>query len=342
MQASVASMGRSVIVVMNNEENLASGNADTLFLGLLTMTHLLRQALLTTLLASGLSAIALAPAYADGIKKVSIGGSAPSDYLLYDSNATETFLNPNASLQSILSGNKNSPTGNVELAASSEKAGFDFSKSTTLNGTIGGRAIAISSLTQSDWDTAAYKGSTKTFGKYWFDQALTSNGFDSSSSMSTSLFNIFKTNGGFQRFSDPNLSYVNQSVAGDISIGLAGHFNATPLFTKSIDQYLSSNSKLKTSEKNMLSAMKNQLSAKTIQASEVFKYSYNGLSDYGYSFQATASGLTERGDKISHTGNYEVVLAGPPAIKHVPEPGVLLSLAGVAAAGWKRRKSKSV
>ena len=114
------------------------------------MTHLLRQALLTTLLASGLSAIALAPAYADGIKKVSIGGSAPSDYFLYDSNATETFLNPNASLQTILSGDKNSPTGNVELAASSEKAGFDFTKSTTLNGTIGGRAIAISSLTQSD------------------------------------------------------------------------------------------------------------------------------------------------------------------------------------------------
>ena len=308
------------------------------------MTHLLRQALLTTLLASGLSAVALAPAYADGIKKVSISGSAPMDYLLYDANATETYVNPSASLQSILSGNAASPTGNVELAASSEKAGFDFSKSTTLNGTIGGRAIAISSLTQSDWDTAAYKGSTKTFGKYWFDQALTSNGFGAlaSSSMGTSLFNIFKTNGGFQRFSDPNLSYVNQTTTGDVQIGLAGHLNATPLFTKSIDQYLSSSSTLKNSEKLMLGAMKTQLSSKAIQASEVFKYTYNGLSDYGYSFQATASGLTERGDKISHTGNYEVVLAGPPPIKHVPEPGVLLSLAGVAAAGWKRRKSKSV
>ena len=28
MQASVASMGRSVVIVMNNEKNLASGNAD--------------------------------------------------------------------------------------------------------------------------------------------------------------------------------------------------------------------------------------------------------------------------------------------------------------------------
>lgn len=94
------------------------------------MTHLLHQALLTTILASGISAITLAPAYATGIKNVSIGGSAPTDYLLYDSNATETYVNPTASLQTILSGNAASPTGNVELAASSEKAGFDFTKTT--------------------------------------------------------------------------------------------------------------------------------------------------------------------------------------------------------------------
>ena len=308
------------------------------------MTHLLHQSILTTILASGISALALAPAYATDLKNISIGGSAPMDYLLYDSNATETYVNPAASLQSILSGNAASPTGNIELAASSEKTGFDFSKTTTLNGTIGGRAIGISSLTQSDWDTAAYKGSTKTFGQYWFDQALTSNGFGALASSTTgaSLFNIFKTNGGFQRFSDPNLSYVNQSIAGDVSIGLAGHYNANSLFTKSIDQYLSSNSNISSDQKKTLGAVKAQMGSATIQASEVFKYTYNGLTDYGYSFQATASGLTERGDKFSHTGNYEVILGGPPAIKHVPEPGVLLSLVGVAAVGWKRRKAKSI
>lgn len=308
------------------------------------MKHLHRQALLTTILASGLSAIALVPANASSIKNVSIGGSAPTDYLLYDANSTQTYVNPNASLQTILSGNAASPTGNVELAASSEKSGFDFTKTTVLNGTIGGRAIGISSLTQSDWDTAAYKGSTKTFGQYWFDQALTSNGFGALAASPTgaSLFNIFKTNGGFQRFSDPNLSYVNQSIAGDVSIGLAGHYNANSLFTKSIDQYLSSNSNVSSDQKKTLGGVKAKMGAATIQASEVFKYTYNGLTDYGYSFQATESGLKERGDQFSHTGNYEVVLAGPPAIKHVPEPGVLLSLVGVAAAGWKRRKSKSV
>lgn len=308
------------------------------------MTHLLHKALLTTILASGISALALAPASATGIKNVSIGGSAPTDYLLYDSNATETYVNAAASLQTILGGNAKSPTGNVELAASSEKLGFDFTKTTTLSGTIGGRAIGISSLTQSDWDTAAYKGTTKTFGKYWFDQALTSNGFGTlaSSPTGTSLFNIFKSNGGFQRFSDPNLSYVNQSTTGDVSIGLAGHFNANLLFTKSIEQYLSSNQNINPNDRRTLVGVKTQLDSAKIQASEVFKYTYNGLTDYGYSFQATASGLTERGDQVSHTGNYEVILAGPAPIKHVPEPGVLLSLVGVAAAGWKRRKSKSI
>ncbi len=304
------------------------------------MTTFLQKALIATFLASGLSVIALAPAQADGIKNVSIGGTADKDYILYDANATETFVNPNATLQSILSGNKNSPTGNIELAASSEKAGFDFSKRTTLNGTIGGRSIAISSLTASDWNSA-YKGTT--FGQSWFNQALTSNGFGSiaSSSIGTSLFSIFKTNGGFERFSDPNISYVNQSTTGDINIGLAGHYNASPLFTKSIDQYMSSNKSLSNSQKSLLSGLKGQLSNKTVQASEVFKYEYNGLTDYAYSFNATASGLTERGDKISHTGNYEVVIKGPEAIKHVPEPGVLLSLAGISGlAAWKRRRTE--
>jgi len=51
----------------------------------------------------------------------------------------------------------------------------------------------------------------------------------------TKLFNIFKTNGGFQRFSDPNIPYVNQDAIGTISIGLAGHYDASSLFTRSID-----------------------------------------------------------------------------------------------------------
>lgn len=304
------------------------------------MNNRLRTITLTSVLAIGCSTIGLAPAHANSIQNTSIGGTAPTDYLLYDANGTNTFVNPNASLSSILSGNKNSPTGNIELAASSEKAGFDFSKSTTLNGTIGGRSISISSLTQSDW-TAAYQGTT--FGRYWFNQALTSNGFGSlvNTQMGNNFFNIFAGNGGFQRFSDPNISYVNQNAAGTISVGLAGHYNASSLFTQSIDQYLAKTPALPNSQRLALLNLKTQLSnsSKPIQASEIVKYTYNGVTNYGFSFTATQSGLVEKSDGISHSGNYEISIDGPPPVK-VPEPGLALSLAGLS--GWavlqRRRK----
>jgi hypothetical protein len=87
-----------------------------------------RSTVLMALTLVGASAIAMAPAQAEGIKNATIGGSAATDYLLYDANGTNTFLNPNANLQTILGGDAINPTGNVELVASSEKPGFDFTK----------------------------------------------------------------------------------------------------------------------------------------------------------------------------------------------------------------------
>jgi hypothetical protein len=296
-----------------------------------------RRLLLTTLLVSGMGAIAINPAYADSIKNAKIEGTAPTDYLLYDANATQTFLKPNASLETILSGDKNSPTGNVELAASSEKAGFNFSKVTTLKGDIGGRDISISSMTESDWNKSY---GTSTFGQFWFNQAMTSNGFSTlvNTPASSLLFNMFKSNGGFQRFSDPNIAYVNQNDTGAISIGLAGHYNASPLFIKSIDQYLPT---APNSQKDLLLGLKFRLSNQLFQASEVFKYNYNGIESFGYSFQGTESGLIERGDQLSHSGNYEVTILGPSPRKQVPEPSVVMSFAGLTGfAAWKLGRSK--
>jgi hypothetical protein len=208
------------------------------------------------------STIAIAPAHAESIKNVTIGGTAASDYILYDSNATNTFANPNANLQTLIGGTAANPTGNVELAASSEKAGFDFTKNTSLNGTIGGRSISISSLTESDWASSSEKYGKKTFGQYWFDSALTAYGLSSmvGTTVGTNFFNAFKNNGGFQRFSDPNISYVSQDANNVINIGLAGHYDASSLFTKSIDQYLLANPALSNTQKLGMMALKNQLS----------------------------------------------------------------------------------
>ncbi|NJR66628.1 MAG: hypothetical protein HC772_17065 [Leptolyngbyaceae cyanobacterium CRU_2_3] len=129
-----------------------------------------------TAIATSAGAILTSPAFAGTLTAVSMSGAASNDYLIYDANSTQTFLVPNtsANLQRVLDGNNSKPTGNVELAASTEKAGFDFTKSTSLTGKIGGQDITISSLTFDDWMSDV---GGMTFGQKWFSEALTSNGF---------------------------------------------------------------------------------------------------------------------------------------------------------------------
>lgn len=295
---------------------------------------------------ASLGALSTAPAIASSLTGASIGGDAPSDYLVYDANAINTFLVPStdANVQTALSGNAASPTGNVELRASSEKAGFDFDKNTSLSGAIGGKSITLSSLTASDWATANYNGSGKTFGEYWFAQALTANGFGAvvGTAIGNTIFTKFKDNGGYQRFSDPNISYVNQNDAnGEVSIGLAGFDNAlsvlltsntinalpntAPLFVRTLVNSVLSNPNL------------------VVQASEVVKYSYDNGNQAGYlySFKATKSGLVALDDGKSHTGNYEVTFQGA---KPVPVPAgfVGIALAGIVGARMIKRRKLAV
>ncbi len=300
-----------------------------------------RFAMTTAIVVAG--AMVSTPAFAGTLSGATIGGSNPTDYLIYDSNTTNTFevAKTPANLAKVLGGNSTNPTGNVELAASSEKAGFNFSKNTSLTGTIGDKAITISSLTKDDWNSA-YKGST--FGQYWFGQALTQNGFGSlaSSSDGGQVFNIFKTYGGFERFSDPNISYVNQNdTTGEIQVGLAGHLNANSLITKSLDAYLATLTGTSTQvqqTKVKITGLKNQLGASTVQVSEVFKYTYNGVTNYGYGFAATKSNLVEKSDGISHSGNYEIKLQGVVSKKRVLEPSAMMGLAGLGILLTVKRK----
>ncbi|MBD2362637.1 NF038130 family PEP-CTERM protein [Anabaena minutissima FACHB-250] len=312
------------------------------------MNKTLQTFLLGASIAMGVGAIATSPAQAGSLSGATIGGTAANDYLIYDSNATNTYIVPNttANLQKVLDGNATSPTGNVELRASSETSGFDFTKNTTLSGTIGGESLTLSSLVDSDWNNN-YKDTGKTFGEYWFNQALTANGFGSlvGNTIGTGFYNTFKNNGGFQKFSDPNISYANQDdTTGVISIGLAGHLNATPLLLPYFTQYVDS---LPNSPTKMFAgSLITQLANTTTQASEVVKYTYNGQTDYLFSFTATNSGLTELSDAKSHSGNYEVSFQGLIPIKSsrqsVPEPSILLGLLSVAGIFATQSKLKKV
>ncbi|WP_413175124.1 NF038130 family PEP-CTERM protein [Anabaena azotica] len=287
--------------------------------------------------------LAANPAQAGTISGVTIGGTAASDYYVYGVSGNQTVLLPNTTtnVQNVLNGNATSPTGNVELRVSSEQPGFDFSKNTTLSGNIGGKNITLSSLTLSDW-TTTYKNTGKSFGEFWFDQFYNAAGLSSkeglikiafglpsntpSASVRTAVFNTFKSIKGLERSSDPNISYVNQDDnSGLIKIGLAGHFNLKTAYSQTGSPF----------------AIFKNLVSDGFQASEVVKYTYNGVTDYLYSFAATNSGLVASDDGISHTGNYEVTIDGVPPAK-VPEPSVMLGLFGVAGIVAAQRKLKKV
>ncbi|MBW4495774.1 MAG: NF038130 family PEP-CTERM protein [Oscillatoria princeps RMCB-10] len=293
------------------------------------MSGLVKKLLVGATLAAGVTALASAPAKAGTLTGASITGVNGTDYYLYDANTTNTFRNNAASLSTILTGNSSSPTGNVELFANSEAlnntAFNSYSKVTTLSGLLGGRSITLSSLTAADWATNV--GGGLTLAQKWFKDALTNNGLGSLIGTTTgnTAYTSFLASGGRQRFSDANISYVNQNdTTGQISIGLAGHLDAKSLLLPVVP-----------------TSLQPLLAGKTIQASEIVKVSYDGgPAQYLYNFSATNSGLVEQGDGISHRGNYELLLAGIPPEK-VPEPSAMLGLMGLGGFLAAKRKMKN-
>lgn len=282
-------------------------------------------------MAIGVSAIATVPAQAGTLTGATIGGTAASDYLVYDVSGNSTVLIPSSqtNVQKVLDGDAAHPTGNVELRASSEAAGFDFNKNTTLTGQIGGQSITLSSLTATDWFSTGSGLSTSyganNFANTWFNQFYDAAGLGASFIPRSQAFTAFLGINGFQRSSDPNISYVNQNdTTGDIKIGLAGHYNLKDYYAP------------------LLGSLGNLLK-NGFQASEVVKVTYNGKTDLLYSFSATPSELSNNlgsgADGLSHSGNYEVTIKGvPPAA--VPEPSVMLGLLGVAGVFATQRKLK--
>jgi peroxiredoxin family protein len=319
------------------------------------MKNTLKKVAIAVSMAASVGAIATAPAQAGSLKNATIGGTAASDYLVYDSNATQTYIVPNtqntqanqANVQKVLDGDAAKPTGNVELRASSEQANFDFNQNTTLTGKIGGYNLTLSSLTATDWFGT---GLNKTYGannlaNTWFNQFYNAAGINESAAKSalklsskatssdvrSAVFNTFLGIKGFERSSDPNISYVNQDDnTGFINIGLAGHYDLKAAY----NQTNASGKKI-----SPFAAFA-PLVKDGFQASEVVKYTYNGTTDYLYSFSATDSGLKNSAgagaDGISHSGNYGLSIKA--AKRKVPEPSALLGLLGVAGIVVTQRK----
>lgn len=282
------------------------------------MKKITKKLLLGASIAAGVSAIATTPAFAGSLTNPTVSGGQS---IRYDADATNTFENRDASLSKILTGDSSSPTGNVELFSDSETNTYrrlnDFRNApvTTLSGTIGDKSIALSSLTGADWFTTKSGEYSTAFradnlANRWFQDFITKAG----STYNANTYGLFSSQSGFQRSSDPNISYVNQDDStGQIKIGLAGHYNLRDVYGSFVPN--------------------------GFQASEVVKYTYNGVTDYLYSFEATRSGLIERGDGKSHSGNYEVTIQGV-APASVPEPSVMLGLLGICGILATQRQLK--
>lgn len=262
---------------------------------------------------------------------VTIGGTAPNDYIVFGVSQGQTvaIAQTLANVQSVLDGVAASPTGNVELAASSEQTGFDFRQNTTLSGIIGGKSLTLSSLTSSDWFGASlntFYGATNLANK-WFNDFITKAGYGAyvGTSNAAAMYNNFFNLGGFQATSDPNISYINQNdTTGLISIGLAGYFNLKAAYAS------------KPGWASFASLLPDGF-----QGSELVKYTYNGKTDYLYSFQATDSGLND--GLGGHTGNYEVSISGDPPVSSptpsTPEPSSILGLIALGLIGARSRSA---
>ncbi|MBW4650020.1 MAG: NF038130 family PEP-CTERM protein [Kastovskya adunca ATA6-11-RM4] len=292
------------------------------------MPGIIKKFLLGASVVASVSAIATSPAMAGNF---SLSGS---DYLLYDVSGSNTVLNPSADLDKVLSGNSSAPGGNVELFASSEKltnsAFLASNARTSVTGTVAGKTLTLSSLTATDWFGTSLNKTygAATFATTWFNGFLTNAGMGGfvGNGLGTAAFNQFFGMGGFQRASDPNISYVTTSGT-DLLIGLAGHYNVKEVYAPMLGQL-------------------GGLIRDGFQASEVVKASYNGVEELLYSFSATQSGLVNGSgvgaDGRSHSGNYEVALRGvvtpPPPVESVPEPSTMLGLMAVGGLFAAKRK----
>lgn len=235
---------------------------------------------------------------------------------------------------------------------------------TNIEGTVAGKSLTLSSLTATDWFGPGLNRAfgQSNLANTWFNAFYDAAGI--SSNLNTILSDNFKkaaflgnlaqktgqdwsslTNDqiqarsrglayntflsdevkGFQRSSDPNISYITTSGS-DLLIGLAGHFDAKAFYASQLGPFGS-------------------LINNGFQVSEVVKVNYGGIERFLYSFNATRSGLVNDlgtgNDGLSHNGNYEVALRGVvPPTASVPEPSVVFGLIGLGGLLAAKRKQQ--
>ena len=263
-------------------------------------------------------------------------------------------------------GGNTAPQGNVELFANSElppysPAGggvagsavlpgspFQTVPRTTFSGLLNTFPITLGSLNGDDWFASpgpydiSYSRASTTLAQRWFNDLLDFYNFDTIMANALvsapiiefariGLFQAFRDQAnGFQRFSDPNVPYVNlETTTGLVSVGLAG---TTADLNALIEFYVGLAPILTDDQKASIIA---QLQQVDIQASELVRTVLDGgAPQYLYGFVSAPVGLTTTDPTESYNANFDLSLQLP----GVPEPAsALLALGALLAAGFRRR-----
>lgn len=284
------------------------------------MSRLFSQFVLTATVTAGAVALASTSAFAGSLTGATVSGNV----IKYCVSGTQTVACPSTSAQDVLNGG-----GNIELAADTETTGT-YGTLSTLSGQLDGKTITFSSLQESDWGFGNPTGLAKT----WFNAAIAANGLSLTAEQVSYAYNLFSSKKGFQRTSDPNIKSVSRDTygTGDITFDLAGHLNLNAALTDAI------NSLTGDAKTQALAFYNTKIGSKVLQASEVVKVTYDGTTQYLYSFVASGSGVTAADDNKSHNANYKLTINLNPDKKAVPEPVSLLGLVALAGLGWRKKQ----
>ncbi|NEQ76843.1 MAG: PEP-CTERM sorting domain-containing protein [Okeania sp. SIO2C9] len=277
------------------------------------MAGLVKKFLASASVVAGMSAVFGAPAMAATFSPIG------TDLILREqvgNGFQETDL---SQLNSVLQGDSSNPGGNVEFG-SSDTGGNPLAGVQAQNSQ---GTAKFTNVTEDIYNDVTWQ---QTVGLEWFSDAWAQTALAGSTAMKSAAYGMFKSNGGFDLISDPNISYIN-AVGDDIVVGLAGHFNLADRF------------------KDVHIGLANFLEG--VQMSEILAYDIDGVTGFAWSDSATATGLADNDAAGSFSGNYEVVIGGgggilsePPA--DAPEPSTVLGIMAIGGlvAATKRKSAK--